>query len=93
MNNLEIRHFSAKRGWQWIQAGAALLGKNPVQFIIMLVALFAAFRLVLLIPYVGSLALLAMPIALVGMIEQSDKRFERGTSTHRRTDCRTIVST
>jgi glutamate/aspartate transport system permease protein len=30
----------------------------------MLVALFAAFRLVLLIPYVGSLALLAMPTAI-----------------------------
>ncbi len=67
--NIEIRSFGARRGWQWIQAGAALLGKNPVQLIIMLVALFAVFRLLLLIPYVGSLALLAMPIALVGMIE------------------------
>ena len=69
MNDMEIRCFRANRGWHWIKAGAALLGKNPAQLILTLVALFAVFRLLLWIPYVGSLVLLTVPIALVGLIE------------------------
>ncbi len=69
MNGLEIRRFKANQGWKWITAGAALLAKNPAQLIMMLVALFVLLRLLLWIPYVGPLALLAIPIALVGMIE------------------------
>lgn len=69
MNEPEIRQFKANRGWQWIRAGATLLGKNPAQWIMMLVALFALFKLLLLIPYVGPLVLLAAPIALVGLME------------------------
>ena len=69
MNGLEIRSFKARRGWQWITAGAALLARNPVQMILTLVALFVVFRLVLWIPFVGSLVLLTIPIVLVGLIE------------------------
>jgi len=69
VNDTEIRRFRANRGWHWIKAGAALLGKNPAQLILTLVALFAVFRLLLWIPYVGPLVLLTVPIALVGLIE------------------------
>ena len=69
MNELEIRRFKANRGWRWIVAGAMLFGKNPAQWIMMLIALFVFFKLLLWIPYVGPLVLLAAPIALVGLIE------------------------
>jgi hypothetical protein len=69
MNKLDIRHFKANQGWQWIKAGAVLLAKNPAQLIMMLIVLFALFRLLLLIPFVGPLVLLTIPIALVGVIE------------------------
>lgn len=69
MNAPVIRQFKSNRGWQWLRTGAILLGKNPVQWIMMIVALFVAFKILLLIPYIGPLALLAAPIALVGLIE------------------------
>ena len=69
MNEPEIRRFKANRGWRWIVAGAMLFGKNPAQWIMMLIALFVFFKLLLWIPYVGPLVLLAAPIALVGLIE------------------------
>lgn len=69
MNGIEIRHFRASRGWRWIAAGAALLGRNPAQLILTLAALFVVFRLLLWIPYIGSLVLLTIPIALIGLIE------------------------
>ena len=37
MNELEIRRFKANRGWRWIVAGAMLFGKNPAQWIMMLI--------------------------------------------------------
>ena len=69
MNEPEIRRFKANRGWRWIVAGAMLFGKNPAQWIMMLIALFVFFKLLLWIPYIGPLVLLAAPIALVGLIE------------------------
>jgi len=69
MNEPEIRRFKANRGWRWIVAGAMLFGKNPAQWIMMLIALFVFFKLLLWIPYVGPLVLLAAPIALIGLIE------------------------
>lgn len=69
MSGFEIRRFRANQGWRWIVSGAALLGKNPAQLILTLVALFMVFRLLLWIPVVGALVLLAIPIALIGLIE------------------------
>lgn len=69
MNRPEIRQVRAHQGWRWIVAGILLLGKNPAQWIMMIVALFVLFKLLLWIPYVGPLALLAVPIALVGLME------------------------
>lgn len=69
MNGITIRRFRANRGWQWITAGAALLGRNPAQLILTLAALFIVFRLILWIPFIGSLVLLTIPVVLIGLIE------------------------
>lgn len=69
MTELQIRRYKAAQGWKWIIAGATLFGKNPAQWIVMFIALFVLLKFLLWIPYVGPLALLAVPVVLVGMIE------------------------
>ena len=65
----QIRAVAAFRGWRWIAEGFALFKKSPAMWVIITLGLFCAFKLILLIPFIGIVALLAMPIVLVGLME------------------------
>ncbi len=66
---VQIRSVAASRGWRWIAEGFALFKKSPLMWAMITLGLFSAFKLILLIPFIGIVALLAMPIILVGLME------------------------
>ncbi len=66
---MEIRAYPATRGWQWLVAGAALFRRHPGQWLVIFGASFLALKILLLIPYIGPLFLVAMPVVLAGMME------------------------
>lgn len=66
---LQARAVAAARGWRWIAEGFALFQKNPLMWIAITAGLFAALKLILLIPLIGVAAVLLMPILLVGLME------------------------
>lgn len=66
---MEIRTVTASRGWQWIKQGIALFMKGPLQWVLFVSVLFVAIKVILLIPLVGLLVMLVLPVLLVGMME------------------------
>ncbi len=66
---MEIRTVTAGRGWQWIKQGIALFMKGPLQWVLFVSVLFVAIKVILLIPLVGLLVMLVLPVLLVGMME------------------------
>lgn len=66
---VQVRSVAASRGWRWLGEGFALFQKNPAMWLMIIVGLFAAFKLILLIPIIGIAAILLMPIILVGLME------------------------
>ena len=66
---MQVRSVAAARGWRWIAEGFALFQKSPLMWVLITLGLFIAFKLILLIPYIGIVAVLLMPIILVGLME------------------------
>ncbi|MEQ1773317.1 MAG: BPSS1780 family membrane protein [Burkholderiales bacterium] len=66
---MEIRTVTAGRGWQWIKLGVALFQKSPLQWVMFVGVLFLAIKVLLLIPLIGLLVMLVLPVLLVGMME------------------------
>ncbi len=66
---MEIRTVTAGRGWQWIKQGVALFQKSPLQWLMFVSMLFVAIKVLLLIPLVGLLVMLVLPVLLVGIME------------------------
>ena len=66
---MEIRTVNAGRGWQWIKQGAALFLKSPLQWVLFVSVLFVAIKVILLIPLLGLVVMLVLPVLLVGMME------------------------
>ncbi len=66
---VQIRSVAAARGWRWIAEGCALFRKSPLMWVMITLGLFCALKLILLIPFIGVVAMLAMPIVLVGLME------------------------
>lgn len=66
---LQIRSVATARGWRWIADGCALFRKSPLMWVFITLGLLCAFKLILLIPFIGVVAILAMPIILVGLME------------------------
>lgn len=66
---VQSRSVATPRGWRWIIEGFLLFQKNPLMWLMITLGLFAAFKLVLLIPIVGLAAILLAPIILVGLME------------------------
>ena len=66
---MEIRTVTAGRGWQWIKQGIALFLKSPLQWVLFVSVLFVAVKVLLLIPLLGLVVMLAIPVLLVGMME------------------------
>ena len=66
---MEIRAHPAARGWQWLVSGAALFRRHAGLWLVILGASFLALKILLLIPFIGPLFLVAMPVVLAGMME------------------------
>ena len=61
---MEIRTVTASRGWQWIKQGIALFMKGPLQWVLFVSVLFVAIKVILLIPLIGLLVMLVLPVLL-----------------------------
>lgn len=66
---MQIRTVNAARGWQWIREGIAIFQKSPLHWFTFVSVLFIAVKVLLLIPVVGLLVMLLIPVLLVGMME------------------------
>ena len=66
---LESRVVTAGRGWAWIVEGARLFLRNPVTWLLMLLILYAGTKLVNLVPVLGLVAMLLMPVFLAGLMD------------------------
>lgn len=66
---VQSRPVTAYRGVRWIGEGFALFKKSAAMWLMITAGLFAAFKIILLIPFIGVIAILAMPIVLVGLME------------------------
>lgn len=66
---LESRTVTAGRGWAWIVDGMRLFLRKPVTWLVMLLILFAGMRLVSLVPVLGLVAMLLMPVFLAGLMD------------------------
>ena len=80
---MEVRVVKAGRGWQWIVEGFALFRKSPVMWVVLALVFFIALNLLIRISLLGLVAILLLPIFLVGMMEgckalERDERFQIG---------------
>jgi hypothetical protein len=66
---VEARAVGPGQGWAWISGGLRLFLASPVQWVLLLVILFFAMRIVNLVPLLALLALLLMPVFLAGLME------------------------
>ena len=66
---VQSRPVAASRGLRWIGEGFALFKKSAAMWLMITLGLFAAFKLILLIPFIGVVAMLGLPIILVGLME------------------------
>jgi hypothetical protein len=75
--SLEPRRAPAARGWAWIVEGFALFRAAPMQWGALTVLLFAALKLLSIIPLVGLVAVIAAPNFLAGL-SHGAQALERG---------------
>ena len=75
--SIEPRSVRASHGWMWIIQGFALFRKNPPTWIALIAILFAATKLLALLPVLGIVFVLLMPVFIVGLMEGC-RALERG---------------
>lgn len=66
---IESRTVAAGRGWAWIVDGVRLFLRKPITWLAMLIILFAGMKLVSLVPILGLVAMLLMPVFLAGLMD------------------------
>jgi hypothetical protein len=66
---MEPRSVSAGRGWTWIVQGFQLFMRSPVVWIALLLTLFIATKLLALVPLLGVLFVLFMPVFVAGLMD------------------------
>jgi len=74
---VEVRFVEAGRGWQWIVGGVALFRKSPRMWVVLVLILYVALKVLMHISLLGLIAILLLPIFLVGLMEGC-KALERG---------------
>lgn len=65
---LQIKIVGAANGWQWIAGGMQLFKRAPLQWFMLLSALFLVSRALLFLPMLGILAMLVTPVFLAGLM-------------------------
>lgn len=66
---LQLRSVKPGRGWTWVKYGARFFLSSPGAWIMILVILFIAMKIVNMIPLLALLAILLMPVFLAGLME------------------------
>lgn len=66
---MEPRSVSAGRGWTWIVQGFQLFMRSPATWIVLLLTLFIATKLLGLVPLMGVLFVLFMPVFVAGLMD------------------------
>ena len=74
---MEPRTVRAARGWSWIREGFALFRQSPVNWVALVLLLFAATKLLAVVALLGVVFVLLMPIFIVGLMEGC-RSLERG---------------
>jgi hypothetical protein len=77
MRSIEPRNVRASHGWIWITQGYALFRRSPPTWIALIVMLFAATKLLAMLPVLGIVFVLLMPVFIVGLMEGC-RALERG---------------
>lgn len=78
-----VRVVEAGRGWRWIVEGFALFRRSPLMWVVLVLVFFIALKLLMRISLLGLVAILLLPIFLVGMMEgckalERDEKFQVG---------------
>jgi hypothetical protein len=66
---MEPRTVAASHGWTWIVQGFSLFRKSPSTWLVLIVILFAATKLLAVLPLLGIVFVLFMPVFIVGLME------------------------
>jgi hypothetical protein len=66
---MEPRTVAASHGWIWVTGGFALFRKSPATWLVLVLILFAASKLLVLLPLLGILFVLFMPVFIAGLME------------------------
>ena len=74
---MDPRTVGAGHGWTWIIQGYALFRKSPANWLALILLLFAATKLLGMVPLLGVVFILLMPIFIVGLMEGC-RALERG---------------
>ena len=74
---MEPRTVGAGHGWLWIREGFALFRKSPVNWLGLVLLLFAGTKLLAIVPLLGILFVLLMPLFIAGLMEGC-RALERG---------------
>jgi hypothetical protein len=75
MIDVQVRSVAPGRGWAWITGGFMLFLRSPAQWLLLLVILFAAKKLLVSIPvhaiaaFFSVLAMLLMPVFMAGLMD------------------------
>jgi hypothetical protein len=67
MTDIRVRSVDAIHGWRWIAGGMAIFRGNPPLWIAMVAIIYVGTHLLLLIPFVGMVAVLVVPHLIAGM--------------------------
>jgi hypothetical protein len=76
---MEPRTVAAAHGWTWIAQGFALFRKSPSMWIALILILLAATKALSVLPLLGIVFVLLMPVFIVGLMEGC-RALERGES-------------
>lgn len=74
---MQPRKVRAGHGWMWIKQGFALFRQSPASWLAIVLLLFAGTRLLAMVPLLGLLFVLLMPLFVVGLMEGC-RALERG---------------
>jgi hypothetical protein len=74
---VEVRIVETGRGWRWIVGGIALFRKSPLIWAVVVLILYVALKVLMRISVLGLVAILLLPIFLVGLMEGC-RALERG---------------
>ena len=66
---MEPRTVAPSHGWTWIVQGFSLFRKSPSTWLVLIVILFAATKLLAVLPLLGIVFVLFMPVFIVGLME------------------------